>query len=110
MPLYPRSKQVLLSLALSFPLVSCGDGGTDPADLILIPDFKIELVFINRGTPSQDSVFIAAADRWMGVLQGELDDVDFSSNPVAANTPSRPQARCALQQLRGFWRDRSPGA
>ena len=34
MPLYPLSKQVLLSLALSFPLVSCGDGGTDPAELI----------------------------------------------------------------------------
>ena len=34
MPLYPLSKQVLLSLALSFTLVSCGDGGTDPADLI----------------------------------------------------------------------------
>ena len=34
MPLYPLSKQVLLSLALSFTLVNCGDGGTDPADLI----------------------------------------------------------------------------
>ena len=34
MPLYPLSKQVLLGLTLSFPLVSCGDGGTDPADLI----------------------------------------------------------------------------
>ena len=33
-PLYPHSKQLLLSLALSFTLVSCGDGGTDPADLI----------------------------------------------------------------------------
>ena len=92
MPLPPLSKQVLVSLALSFPLVSCGDGGTDPADLRLIADFKIELVFINRGTPSQDAVFIAAADRWMSILQGELGDVDFSSAPVPANTCVQGQA------------------
>ena len=180
MPLYPLSKQVLLGLALSFPLVSCGDGGTDPADLIDVTivsgdgqsaglgetlsqdlvvrtsdalgntvanvdllfsvvqgggslsvtavktnaqgiasstwtvgnqegpqqvtvsavtnsgaevafsavanEFDIELVFITSGTPSQNTAFLAAADRWLNILRGELPDVDFSSNPVPANT------------------------
>ena len=49
-------------------------------------DFKIELVFINHGTASQDSSFIEAADRWMTILRGELPNVDFSSNPVAADS------------------------
>ena len=180
MPLYPLSKQVLLSLVLSFPLMSCGDGGTDPADLIdvtivsgdgqsaalgetlsqdlvvrtsdalgntvgnvdllftvvqgggslsaaavktngqgvasstwtvgnqegpqqvtvaavtnsggeaafsaVATEFEIELVFINSGTPSQNAAFLDAANRWMNILRGELDDIDFSSNPVAAST------------------------
>ena len=34
MPHYPHCKRVILGLVLSFPLMSCGDGGTDPADLI----------------------------------------------------------------------------
>ena len=34
MPHYPQCKRVILGLVLSFPLMSCGDGGTDPADLI----------------------------------------------------------------------------
>ena len=185
MPLYPHSKQLLLSLALSFTLVSCGDGGTDPADLIDVTivsgdgqsarlgetlpqdlvvrtsdalgitvanvdllfsvvqgggslsltavktngqgmasstwtvgnqegpqevtvsavtnsgaeaafsadatDFDIELVFITHGTPSQDATFLGAADRWMNILRGELNDVDFSSNPVPANMCIRGQ-------------------
>jgi len=49
-------------------------------------DYSIELVFLSRGTPSQDATFTAAANRWMTILQGELGDVDFSSNPVAANS------------------------
>lgn len=49
-------------------------------------DYSIELVFLRRGTPSQDATFTAAANRWMTILQGELGDVDFSSNPVAANS------------------------
>ena len=178
MPLCPVSKHVLLGLALSPFLLSCGDGGTDPSkliDVIIIsgdgqsvdvggtlpldlvvrssdPDGKavanvellfsvvqgggslsatavttnaqgaasstwtvgtqegtqqvvvsavansgtaatfsaeatdltIEIVFLNHGTPSQDSAFTAAADRWMDILEGELSDVDLSSNPVAA--------------------------
>ena len=49
-------------------------------------DYSIELVFINHGTPSQDAAFTAAANRWMTILRGELGDVDFSPNPVAANS------------------------
>jgi hypothetical protein len=178
-PLYSLSKHVLLSLAVSFPVLSCGDGGFDPSEPINVTvvsgdgqsvdvgetlpqalvvrssdldgntlgnvdlvfsvvqgggslgttavttnaqgmasttwtmgtqegpqqvvvsagtnpgadatfsasatDFRIEVVFINHGTPSQDAVFLAAADRWMSILQGELINVDFSSNPVPAN-------------------------
>jgi hypothetical protein len=184
-PLYPLSKHVLLSLAVCFPVVSCGDGGFDqsePIDVTVVSgdgqsadvwqtllqnlvvrssdldgntlgnvdlvfsvvqgrgslgatavttnaqgmasttwtmgtqegpqqvtvsggtnsgadatfsaaatDFTIELVFINHGTPSQDAVFLAAADRWMSILQGELINVDFSSNPVPAD-------QCVLRQ------------
>ena len=194
--IYPISKQVLLSLALSFPLVSCGDGGTDPADLIDVTilsgdgqsaglgetlsqdlvvrtsdalgntvanvdllfsvvqgggslsatavttnvqgiasstwtvgnqegpqevtvsavmnsgaeaafsaaatDFDIEIVFITNGTPSQDAAFLGAADRWMNILRGELADVDFSSNPVPANTciPGQPVFSGTVDDLR----------
>ena len=196
MPFYPLTKQALLSLALTLPLVSCGDGGTDPADLIdvtivsgdgqstelgetlsqdlvvrtsdalgntapnvdvvfsivqgggslsttavrtdlrgrasstwtlgsqegpqgvtvsavinsgadaafsaVATDFDIELVFITNGTPSQDAVFLAAADRWMGILRGELPDVDFSINPVPADscTEGQPTVSSTIDDLR----------
>lgn len=187
MPLYALSKQLLLGLALTFPLVSCGDGGTNPADLIdvtlvsgdgqsgepgetlmqdlvvrtsdargnpatnvdlifavvqgggslsataaktngagiasstwtlgnlegqqqvtvsavtnsgtdaafsaVATDFVIEIVFITNGTPSQDATILGAADRWMNILRGELTDVDFSSNPVSANTCTGTEGR-----------------
>ncbi len=102
--LYPRSKQLLLSLALSLPLAGCGDGGTSPAQEIAAADFKIELVFITHGTPSQDSVLFRAADRWMNILRGKLSDVDFSSNPVSANTCIQGQPRVSdrVDDLRIF--------
>jgi len=197
-PLYPLSKYVLLSLAVCFPVVSCGDGGFDPSDPIDVTvlsgdgqsadvgrtlpqdlvvrssdldgntlgnvdlvfsvvqgegslgatavttnaqgtasttwtmgtqegpqqvavsagtnsgadailsatatDFRIELVFINHGTPSQDAVFLAAADRWMSILQGELINVDFSSNPVPANqcVLGQPAVSGTIDDLRVF--------
>ena len=196
MPFYPLTKQALLSLVLTLPLVSCGDGGTDPADLIdvtivsgdgqstelgetlsqelvvrasdalgntapnisvvfsvvqgggslsttavrtdlqgmasstwtlgnqegpqgvtvsavinsgadaafsaVATDFDIELVFITNGTPSQDAVFLAAADRWMGILRGDLPDVDFSVNPVPADscTEGQPTVSSTIDDLR----------
>ena len=196
---HPLSKHVILSLALSAPLLSCGDGGTDPSqridvtivsgdgqsadvgqtlpqDLVVrtsdfdgntvanvdllfsvvqgggslsatavrtnaqgtasstwtvgmqeggtqqvtvsavansgaeatfsaaATDFKIELVFLNNGTPSQDSAFIAAADRWMNILRGELGDVDFSYNPVPANYcfQGQPKVSDTVDDLRVF--------
>lgn len=81
----PLKKCVPVGITLSSLLLSCGDGGTDPGS-IDDTDFSIELVFINHGTPSQDSALIAAADRWMDIVQGDLSDVDFSSTPVPANT------------------------
>ena len=197
MPLCPLSKHVLLGLALSPFLLSCGDGGTDPSKLIDVivisgdgqsadiggtlpldlvvrssdPDGKavanvdllfsvvqgggslsatavatnaqgtasstwtvgqegtqqvivsavansgtaatfsaeatdltIEIVFLNHGTPSQDSAFTAAADRWMDILGGELGDVDLSANPVAAGacTPGQPTVADTVDDLRVF--------
>ncbi len=67
-------------------------------------DFRIELVFINHGTASQDSTFIDAADRWMAILRGELPNVDFSSNPVAAGacTQGQPAISDTIDDLRVF--------
>ena len=105
-PHYALSKCVLLSITLSSPLLSCGDGGTDPPEPIDDTDYSIELVFINHGTPSQDAAFITAADRWMTILQGDLSDVDFSPNPVLANTCGQgvqhPEVSDTIDDLRIF--------
>ncbi|MCH7890210.1 MAG: hypothetical protein IH921_01785 [Gemmatimonadetes bacterium] len=79
-----KSSAILSGLALFISVASCGDGGTNPGN-VLDTDFDIELVFIGSGTPGQNAAFVDAANRWMNILRGELDDVDFSSNPVAAN-------------------------
>ena len=96
----------MAGITLSFPLLNCGDGGTDPSELIDDTNFSIELAFINHGTPSQDSALIAAADRWMSIIQGDLGDVDFSSTPVAANTcgegVQNPEVSGTVDDLRIF--------
>ncbi len=101
---YPIRKHVLAGLVLCSALLSCGDGGTNPADVALSPDFKIELVFITRGTPSQDAAFQTAADRWMDILSAELSDVDFSSNAVPADTciQGQPAVSDTVDDLRVF--------
>ena len=105
-PFYPLPKCVLVSIVLSSPLLSCGDGGTDPPEPIDDTDYSIELVFISHGTPSQDAAFIAAANRWMDILQGDLSDVDFSSIPVPANTCGQgvqhPEVSDTVDDLRIF--------
>ena len=67
-------------------------------------DLSIEIVFLNHGTPSQDSAFTAAADRWMDILGGELGDVDLSANPVTAGacTPGQPTISDTVDDLRVF--------
>ena len=67
-------------------------------------EFKIELVFINSGTASQDAAFVSAANRWMSILRGELTDVDFSLNPVAADacTTGQPLVNDVVDDLRVF--------
>ena len=87
--------------------VAVSAGTNSGADAILsatATDFRIELVFINHGTPSQDAVFLAAADRWMSILQGELINVDFSSNPVPANqcVLGQPAVSGTIDDLRVF--------
>ncbi len=104
-PHYRLSKCVLVSIVLLSPSLSCGDGGTGPSG----PGddtFSIELVFLNRGTPSQDAAFTAAADRWMTILQDGLSDVDFSSNPIPPNTcgegVQHPEVSDTVDDLRIF--------
>jgi len=78
-------------------------GGTAPFSATAT-DFQIELVFINNGTPSQDAAFVSAADRWMSILRGELTDVDFSLNPVAADAclTGQPVVNDVVDDLRVF--------
>ncbi len=40
--------------------------------------FKIELVYINHGTASQDAAFQAAADRWMSIITADVPSVSVS--------------------------------
>lgn len=48
--------------------------------------FNLEVVFINNGSPSQDAAMLAAADRWMEVLIGDIPDQIFTfQNPIEAN-------------------------
>jgi CARDB/Bacterial pre-peptidase C-terminal domain/Leishmanolysin/Bacterial Ig-like domain (group 2) len=47
--------------------------------------YEIELVFLTHGTPSQDSAFQAAADRWERIIRDDLVEVDFATNPVPKN-------------------------
>ena len=102
-PHHPGNKHLLLCLASSAIVLGCGDGGTNPDD-IATPDFKIELVFINHGTPGLDAALVAAADRWMDILGSELPDVDFSSNPVPANKciQGQPAVDDTVDDLRIF--------
>jgi hypothetical protein len=102
-PHYLVKKRLLLSLTSSAILLGCGDGGTDP-DPVATPDFQIELVFVNHGTPSQDAAFIAAANRWMDILGNELPEVDFSSNPIAADAcvQGQPAVDDTIDDLRIF--------
>lgn len=47
--------------------------------------FDIELVFLDRGTASQDAAVEEAAARWMSILLSDITDVDFSSNVLEAD-------------------------
>ena len=37
--------------------------------------FKIELVYINHGTASQDAAFESAADRWMSIIEADVPNI-----------------------------------
>ena len=104
-PHYRLSKCVLVSIVLLSPSLSCGDGGTGPGGST-DDTFTIELVFLSHGTPSQDAAFIAAADRWMTIVQGDLSDVDFSSSPIEAETcgegVQHPEVSDTVDDLRIF--------
>ena len=48
--------------------------------------FNIELVFLNRGSPSQDAAFTDAAARWEMILPFDINDIPFENQIVEANT------------------------
>lgn len=50
----------------------------------LVP-YDIELVFVENGTQSQEDAFIAAAARWSQVIVADVQDWDFSNNPIPAD-------------------------
>ena len=51
----------------------------------LIP-YDIELVFIDSGTQSQEDAFIAAAARWSRIIVADVQDRDFASSPLQADS------------------------
>ena len=85
-------------------VTAVGSSGTQATFSAVATNFRIEIVFINHGTPSQDAAFTAAADRWMSILRGELNDIDFSSNPVGAGTCTscQPTISDTVDDLRVF--------
>ena len=52
--------------------------------------FKIELVYINHGTASQDAAFQAAADRWMSVITADVPNitVNLAANACSEGSPA----------------------
>lgn len=46
--------------------------------------FDVALVFIDHGTASQDAAVTQAAQRWSELVVGDLPDIDFSADPIAA--------------------------
>lgn len=64
--------------------------------------YDLELVFVDNGTPSQDSAFLAAADELMTAIIGDVPDYDFSGNPLAADfcVNGQPQISGIIDDLR----------
>lgn len=48
--------------------------------------YDIELVFIHRGSSSQDQAFEEAAAHWMSILRDDLNGLDFTGNALQENT------------------------
>jgi hypothetical protein len=66
--------------------------------------YDIELVFINHGTPAQDSAFIEAAAIWSRIITSDINDVNFAADPVAANEchDGQPRVDDVVDDLRIF--------
>jgi CARDB/Leishmanolysin/Bacterial pre-peptidase C-terminal domain/Bacterial Ig-like domain len=66
--------------------------------------YNIEVVFIDHGTPRQDSAVTAAAERWMTLLPVDVPDLDFSGNPLPANTclDGQPAVTDVVDDIRIF--------
>lgn len=53
--------------------------GADPLET-----YDIDVVFVSRGTSSQDKIVEEAARRWESVVAAGVPEIDFSSQPAAA--------------------------
>jgi hypothetical protein len=66
--------------------------------------YNLEVVFIDHGTPRQDSAVTLAAQRWMSILPVDVPDSDFSSQPLAAGacTEGHPGVSDIVDDIRIF--------
>ncbi len=66
--------------------------------------FTIELAFITPISDGTRLAFEAAKNRWQSIIQGDVPDIDFTSNPLAASacTTGQPEVNDVVDDLRIF--------
>lgn len=71
-------------------------GGTE------VEPYDVELVFLERGTSSQDAIMVQAAERWEEVIGMGAVDFDYSTNPQPAGScgPGSPGISDVVDDIR----------
>jgi CARDB/Bacterial pre-peptidase C-terminal domain/Bacterial Ig-like domain/Leishmanolysin len=66
--------------------------------------FTIELVFISPISDGVRAAFEAAKSRWQTIIQGDVPDIDFALNPLAADdcTIGQPEVNDVVDDIRIF--------
>ena len=82
-------------------------GESTPPEDSSAPGFNIELVYLGESPlrPRHKRLFREAADRWEELIVGDLEDIDFSSNPYAkwnADLEAQIAVRDTVDDLRIF--------
>ena len=69
-------------------------------------EFDLDLVFVDSAPSAHRAAIRAAADEWRRILRTSLPDVDFSSQPVAADAcvEGQPRVTDTVDDLRVFVR------
>ena len=79
------------------------------------PSYDIDVVFMSRGTSSQDKIIEDAAKVWESVFAAGVPDIDFSENPYPAGecgegSPQLPAINDVVDDLRIYvWIDSIDG-